>query len=601
MYYTNWTLDAKEKTVALQERTDVTHHVEGGMGNIIRRIIDDEGQSVTAASELEKVVPRFFKARGEPAQPTTAWALVMRGRQKRNKDIKTKRILGKNILKSEKGKNMHEALWDRLWQSNPPQWSTYVSTAIAEGASLHRVLSGGGGWGKKAGLLSLDPVPVSEEVPIRMEDATSGFEGPGDFSTALTPVVRDGDAIQFFIAPAPASEVDGDKALENLKSLPKQRAPGWELGVIPSTVDSFPGGSWQHVGADSEYIAVFRNSFGALSEGGLTLTRRRGQNRRDPLYPFGTTTIDAPYSRLWSVELADKEISNNDFIVILSCPERCGFTWFLSKSGDGNGPEMETSIAEKPVANLQQEQTAREKHRPGVLRQRQRVVTFSEFLHRTSSTMDENKHLADGSLLDGSGVVLSLERQVNDLDASTSALRNDLRTALAALDQLEWIIRAANKNAFQIYSIHLTLRLRLLTMVRSRQRRADRPGRAPFYMHIPLLEAHIAQLQAFDEVLFAPGTNTTSEQIRKSLSEQVHQHPVQQYLTRRAWLQTARNITNASQQASSKLKIRHHLTYAGESKAETTSCQSCAHKAALRIASARQEVREYPAATKEQQ
>ncbi|KAH3913525.1 hypothetical protein HBH56_104120 [Parastagonospora nodorum] len=240
---------------------------------------------------------------------------------------------------------------------------------------------------------------------------------------------------------------------------------------------------------------------------------------------------------------------------------------FLSKSGDGNGPEMETSIAEKPVANLQQEQTAREKHRPGVLRQRQRVVTFSEFLHRTSSTMDENKHLADGSLLDGSGVVLSLERQVNDLDASTSALRNDLRTALAALDQLEWIIRAANKNAFQIYSIHLTLRLRLLTMVRSRQRRADRPGRAPFYMHIPLLEAHIAQLQAFDEVLFAPGTNTTSEQIRKSLSEQVHQHPVQQYLTRRAWLQTARNITNASQQASSKLKIRHHLTYAGESKA----------------------------------
>ncbi|KAH3951505.1 hypothetical protein HBI25_094230 [Parastagonospora nodorum] len=363
MYYTNWTLDAKEKTVALQERTDVTHHgirmaasgtesgqmssvlsipllpltfprtVEGGMGNIIRRIIDDEGQSVTAASELEKVVPRFFKARGEPAQPTTAWALVMRGRQKRNKDIKTKRILGKNILKSEKGKNMHEVLWDRLWQSNPPQWSTYVSTAIAEGASLHRVLSGGGGWGKKAGLLSLDPVPVSEEVPIRMEDATSGFEGPGDFSTALTPVVRDGDAIQFFIAPAPASEVDGDKALENLKSLPKQRAPGWELGVIPSTVDSFPGGSWQHVGADSEYIAVFRNSFGALSEGGLTLTRRRGQNRRDPLYPFGTTTIDAPYSRLWSVELADKEISNNDV-----------------RGQDSDSQEIAVSISDAPVS-----------------------------------------------------------------------------------------------------------------------------------------------------------------------------------------------------------------------------------------------------------
>lgn len=343
MYYTNWTLDAKEKALTLQERTDVTHHgvrmaasgtesgqmssvlsipllpltfprtVEGAMGNIVRRILDDEGHSVTAASELEKVVPRFFKARGESAQPTTAWALVMRGKGKRQeREMKTKWVLGKNILKSEKGKNMYETLWDRLWQRNPTQWTTYVSTSIAQGASLHRVLSGGGGWGKKAGLLSLDPVPVSEEVPIRMEDATSGFEGPGDFSIALTPVVHPGDAIQFFIAPASATEVNGDKALENLKSLPKQRALGWELGTVPSTVDSIPGGSWQHVGADSEYIAVFRNSFGALSEGGMTLTRRRAKSRKHPFYSFGTTTIDVPYSRLWSVELADEDMSNYD-------------------------------------------------------------------------------------------------------------------------------------------------------------------------------------------------------------------------------------------------------------------------------------------------
>jgi hypothetical protein len=156
---------------------------------------------------------------------------------------------------------------------------------------------------------------VSEEVPIRMEDATSGFDGPGDFSSALTPVVHDGDAIQFFISPAPSNQVEGDKALELLKALPKERTLGWELGTIPSTVDSIPGGSWQHVGADSKYVAVFRNSFGALSEGGLTLTRGRAAKRKEPMLTFATTTIDVPYSRLWSVELteqADKESSAND-------------------------------------------------------------------------------------------------------------------------------------------------------------------------------------------------------------------------------------------------------------------------------------------------
>lgn len=236
---------------------------------------------------------------------------------------------------------------------------------------------------------------------------------------------------------------------------------------------------------------------------------------------------------------------------------------FVSGSSDGNSPEIETSIAEK--------QAAREKHRLGVPRQRQRVVDFSEFLRRTPSIMDEDKHLADRRLSDGFGVVSTLEKQVNDLDASTCALHNGLRTALAALDRLERITHATNKSAFQIYSTHVDLHLRLLKMVRSRQGRADRPGRAHKYMHVPLLEAHMAQLQAFDEMLFAPGTKTTPEQLRKSLNKQVYQHPVQQYLTRRVWLQVGRNITNASQQAFGKLRVRHHLTYASESRARRPS------------------------------
>lgn len=344
MYYTNWTMDPRKKFVHLEEKVDVTHHgvsvgiassgtgsgqmssvlsipllpltyprpVEGCMGNIIRRVIGPGGESVTASSELEKVVPQFFKARGEPAQPTTAWALVIPKRKANYLQSRTRRLLTNRIFKKEKGTNIEDKLWDRLWQAQPTAWNTLVSTALAEGARLHRVLSGGGGWGKKAGLLSLDPVPVSEEVPIRMEDATSGFDGPGDFSAALTPVVQDGDAIQFFISPTPPPQVESNMALDELKAIPKQRTLGWELGIIPSTMDSMPGGSWQHVVSDSEYVAVFKNSFGALSEGGITLTRSRSESQTAPLVTFATTTIDVPHSRFWSVELSDKESSTDD-------------------------------------------------------------------------------------------------------------------------------------------------------------------------------------------------------------------------------------------------------------------------------------------------
>jgi hypothetical protein len=343
MFFSTWHLHCEQKHLEVVKKTDISHHgiaatassdssdqllsalsiplvpltfprkVEGCMGNIIRRVVGSDEKSVTASSELEKVVPQFFKARGEPAQPTTAWALVVPQSKQKMVQQRTMRLLSKRISNKEKGTDVTEVLWERLWQQ-PGAWNRLVPIALAEGARLHRVLSGGGGWGKKAGLLSLDPVPVSEEIPIRMEDATSAFDGPGDFSTALTPVVQDGDCIQFFISPTPPSQAAAEEhnGLEVLKSLSKERSRGWELGTVPSTVDSIPGGSWQHVGSDPKYVAVFRHTFGALAEGGMTLTRRLRARQKDPFFTVATTTVDVPYSRFWTVELTNQQGSTKD-------------------------------------------------------------------------------------------------------------------------------------------------------------------------------------------------------------------------------------------------------------------------------------------------
>ncbi|KAF2822110.1 hypothetical protein CC86DRAFT_95715 [Ophiobolus disseminans] len=368
MHLSKWSLSRAARSLELEEKTYISHHgvditaadktagqpisalsipllpltlprqVEGCMGNIIRSVLNQNEESVTASSELETVVPQFFKSRGEPPQPTTAWALVL-PRSLRVKIVtETMKLLTKRIGRKEKGLDLSDELWERLWRSDPTAWNKLVSNALGEGARLHRVLSGGGGWGKKAGLLSLDPVPVSEEVPIRMEDATSGFDGPGDFSTALTPVVQDGDAIQFFVSPTPikTADIPEHDELEKLKSTPKGNTWGWELGTIPSSVDSIPGDSWQHVSSASKYAAVFRHSFGALTEGGMTLTRRLSVAPGEPLSTLATTTIDVPYSRVWTAKVLSKQGAAEDVVnqdLAVQVPKHCYETIVIERSG----------------------------------------------------------------------------------------------------------------------------------------------------------------------------------------------------------------------------------------------------------------------------
>ncbi|KAF2851816.1 hypothetical protein T440DRAFT_554234 [Plenodomus tracheiphilus IPT5] len=277
--------------------------VNGCMGNIIRRIIGPDGEEVTASSELEDVVPKFFKARGEPAQATTAWALIMPSSHENIMLTQTRHWIAPHSDKIPAGG------WENLWRSNPPVWRPVIPDALARGARLHRVLSGGGGWGQKAGLLSIDPVPVTDSSRSSSTGETQDMlTDPENFASTLTPVVNEGDLIQFFIQPASslsakATYYDG---AEPLKSIRRAGAVGWELGTIPSTVDSIPGRSWQHAEPKSTEASIFRRTFGALTEGPLVLTKRI-LNKRSSTTSMTTTTIDVPFTRFWKVDIEDPD------------------------------------------------------------------------------------------------------------------------------------------------------------------------------------------------------------------------------------------------------------------------------------------------------
>ncbi|KAF2789486.1 hypothetical protein K505DRAFT_328217 [Melanomma pulvis-pyrius CBS 109.77] len=288
--------------------------VEASMGNILRQI-SKPGQTepMPASQELESLVPQYHKSRGEPPQAISVWALLIPKETLRFVLRETRRILkgthGKNGIDDS---SPTSDVWEALWKNNPTIWSELVPLALTKGARLHRVLSGGGGWGKKAGLLSLDPAVTSTESESSTSQKFSDrLDGPGDLSSALHPVAHPGDSIQFFVSPKAPSGYAGDSnaitgKLKELTSLP---APWrWELGTIPSTIDSIQASSWQHDASESKDMFVFRNSFGALAEGGMYLKRQFHLEMRDSLSVVGGTKVDVPFSRFSSVDfVVDKK------------------------------------------------------------------------------------------------------------------------------------------------------------------------------------------------------------------------------------------------------------------------------------------------------
>lgn len=270
--------------------------IEASMGNILRRVTGSNGASITASQELEEQVPRYFSARGEPSQATTVWALVTGPNQQNlpdGNDLAEHLVQGQN----------EEKQWESLWKQSSP--SPLVPVALTHGARLHRVLSGGGGWGKKAGLLSLDPIPTSivdfADGPNKRETSVGGsgedfdadFDGEGpDLDSALQQVAKPGDWIQFFISPSTSTDSGTIGQSHDYKW-----AKGLRLGTIPSTTDAMPVFPEETEKAGSNEITVYPGTFGALAEGGMVISRRFKLAQGDEFSTVGTSTVDVPFSR----------------------------------------------------------------------------------------------------------------------------------------------------------------------------------------------------------------------------------------------------------------------------------------------------------------
>lgn len=255
--------------------------VISGMGNILRQLaksIDENDQSTTpipASLELEKEIPRYIEEHDIDDPLVSVWALV-----------ETPDIVVSTGL---------EDLQARL------------SHSLRAGGKLHHVMSGGGGWGKKQGLLSLDPEVLFSDAATRKdfqsldqlfeprEDFMSGLppflteEITGDDLSDLDQTAKPGDYIQFFISVKPSYD-------QNARSnqIISNGSISYQFGVVAhadtpevQTID----------GHQKDLVAV-PNYFGALSEKAITYLQPVTNAQANEQQQETGTKLDVPGCRV---------------------------------------------------------------------------------------------------------------------------------------------------------------------------------------------------------------------------------------------------------------------------------------------------------------
>ncbi|TKW48624.1 hypothetical protein CTA1_2540, partial [Colletotrichum tanaceti] len=174
-----------------------------GLGNIVS-LIEVNGEETPAAAELEKAVNELYVRRSKeghefPPGPVGVWALVQPPGSNQRKHID---LLQRRFDLSSQAQDAHQE-WELALR-----FKDRIQNYLEHHGKLCKILSGGGGWGKKRGLLSLDPDTAYSlssrddglDSFIRSFESRNGKSVKQDRGAAQD-MVAPGSYIQYFIPP----------------------------------------------------------------------------------------------------------------------------------------------------------------------------------------------------------------------------------------------------------------------------------------------------------------------------------------------------------------------------------------------------------------
>ena len=240
--------------------------VASSMGNVLRQLVSPgTGEHMSASSELEKRVPEYLETKTDKAGQLKVFALITPGRENRSLDP------GLPLLESREEYSETET----------------IMNALSRGGHLHRVISGGGGWGKKQGLLSLDP--AFDFGALHDTEGLSMIKAPDERLDTVEQIMKPGDEVQFFACfqkddgfdsvwsasasgsslPSPDIDTSSWAAMDWIK----EGTQSIVLGTIPPKDTYINQASTVNVVAPK--LTGIPNHFGMLSEGGACLRKER--------------------------------------------------------------------------------------------------------------------------------------------------------------------------------------------------------------------------------------------------------------------------------------------------------------------------------------
>ncbi|KAG4428536.1 hypothetical protein IFR05_015982 [Cadophora sp. M221] len=267
--------------------------IVNGLGNIVRTVDFGGEEGIGPASrELESTVTEYLDFREYGNTTIDVWALIVPPESvPKRADSGLELATPEDKFLSTNGSEIR-----KKWPAplNSYEDLDYIGYWIKRNAKFCRILSGGGGWGAKQGLLSLDPQTTYSEIPEARFDFSGGSLEEQQTS-ALGNIAQQGAYIQFFVASRERGLGLIQHPVERGKILMRKSAV---FGAVPSTVDDIPPQPQTQTAADngtktgSKSIHVRRGHFGFVSESGMFV--RHGPDRSAT--GDGFTKIDMPYS-----------------------------------------------------------------------------------------------------------------------------------------------------------------------------------------------------------------------------------------------------------------------------------------------------------------
>jgi hypothetical protein len=271
--------------------------IVSGLGNIVRQIDFGEDGAGPASRELEANINEYFLLSGRPKSTIAVWALIIPEAAVPTSESESadKLLVDMNVVKSQ-------------WKMADPS-PDLVGYWTNRHATFCRVLSGGGGWGVKQGLLSLDPETSYGDISEAQFDFSAGSLEEQQAS-ALGSIAKPDSYIQFFIADNQNETSEATEPVSrsgegpNTPDISRKSRMSTVLGTAPSTIDDQPS---EPTGSQNARNALRRNifpqvgHFGAVSESGIFLRKNAVDSKGQEIHNavVATTKIDLPFSYIY--------------------------------------------------------------------------------------------------------------------------------------------------------------------------------------------------------------------------------------------------------------------------------------------------------------